>query len=108
MMKLARRLKKGPHTLPLPNPIALPTMPTAMPPAAHRAPTLALLLARYIAGEIAEAHLFGLSDLFDDADASAEERTAFARFYLDALVADGEVSLPQSEELIALLALARA
>jgi hypothetical protein len=56
---------------------------------------------------VAEAQLFGLTDLFDDADASAEERTAFARFYLDALAADGEVNLPKSEELIALLALAR-
>ena len=76
--------------------------------ATRRLPSLALLLARYIAGEIAEAQLFGLSDLFDDADASAAERTAFARFYLDALAENGDVRLPKTEELTALLALARA
>jgi hypothetical protein len=69
---------------------------------------LALLLGRYITGDVAETQLFGLTDLFDDADASAEERTAFARFYLDALAEDDEVRLPKAEELTTLLALARA
>ena len=83
-------------------------MPTATVPAAHRVPALALLLARYIAGEIAEPQLLGLSDLFDEADASGTERTAFARFYLDALAEDGAVDLPKTEELADLFALARA
>lgn len=84
-------------------------MPSAtapvQPPRAH---ALSLLLSRYIAGEVAEAQLFGLTDLFDDASASAEERTAFARFYLDALATDGDVTLPKADELTTLLALARA
>ncbi|HLT47388.1 MAG TPA: hypothetical protein VK002_09185 [Rubricoccaceae bacterium] len=84
----------------------MPALPSA--PVARRAPALPLLLARYIAGEVAEAQLFGLTDLFDAADVSAEERTAFARFYLDALAEDGDVRLPKAEELTALLALARA
>jgi hypothetical protein len=83
-------------------------MPAAPAPVARRAPALALLLARYIAGEVAETQLFGLTDLFDEADASAPERTAFARFYLDALAAEGDVRLPKAEELTALLAVARA
>ena len=83
-------------------------MPSAPAPAAHRTHALSLLLARYIAGELAEAQLFGLSDLFDDAGVSADERTAFARFYLDALSEDGEVKLPKADELTALLGLARA
>jgi hypothetical protein len=83
-------------------------MPSASAPIQQRAHALALLLGRYIVGEVAETQLFGLSDLFDNAEASAEERTAFARFYLDALAADGEVSLPKPEELTTLLALARA
>jgi hypothetical protein len=83
-------------------------MPTATAPAAHRVPALTLLLARYVAGEIAEPQFLGLSDLFDEADASAEERSAFARFYLDALDAEGAVNLPPAEELADFLALARA
>lgn len=70
--------------------------------------TLALLLSRYVAGELAEAQLFGLSDLLDDAEASATERSAFARFYLEALAEGDEVPLPRTEELTDLLSFARA
>ncbi|MDX1420298.1 MAG: hypothetical protein R3181_10055, partial [Rubricoccaceae bacterium] len=69
---------------------------------------LALLLTRSVVGELAEAQLFGLSDLLDDVEASATERAAFARFYLEALTEEGEVPLPKAEELTALLAFARA
>jgi hypothetical protein len=74
----------------------------------HRAPVLSLLLARYIVGEIAENELFGLSDLFDETDASPEERAAFAAFYLEQRATDGTVALPKPDELADLLAAARA
>src|SRR5690606_39739086 len=67
--RLARRLRKGSANLfrspRHPSP-AMPALPSA--PVARRAPALPLLLARYIAGEVAEAQLFGLTDLFDAAD----------------------------------------
>ena len=74
----------------------------------QRAHALSLLLARYIAGQVADTQLNGVADLFEDSDADATERSAFARFYLDALSAEGEVALPKLDELEDLLAIARA
>ena len=82
-------------------------MTTAAP--AQRLPALALLMARYVAGQIAEAQFHAVSDLLDEADVSPDERAAFARFYLDALAAgEDAAALPRADELADLLALARA
>ena len=74
----------------------------------QRAQALSLLLGRYIVGEIAEAQLADVTELLDETDASSEERAAFARFYLDALSADGEVKMPKTEDLNDILNIARA
>jgi len=77
-------------------------------PSLQRAEALSLLLGRYIAGEIAEAQFADVTELLDETDASSEERAAFARFYLDALSADGEVKMPKTEDLGEILNIARA
>ena len=74
----------------------------------QRTQALSLLLGRYISGEIAEAQLADVTELLDETDASADERAAFARFYLDALSADGEVKMPKTDELSDILNIARA
>lgn len=74
----------------------------------QRAQALSLLLGRYIVGEIAEAQFADVTELLDETDASSEERAAFARFYLDALSADGEVKMPKTEDLNDILNIARA
>jgi len=74
----------------------------------QRAEALSLLLGRYIAGEIAEAQFADVTELLDETDASSEERAAFARFYLDALSADGDVKMPKTEDLGDFLDIARA
>ena len=74
----------------------------------QRAQALSLLLGRYIAGEIAETQFADVTGLLDETDASSEERAAFARFYLDALSADGEVKMPKTEDLSDILNIARA
>ena len=75
---------------------------------ASRAHALSHLLARYITGQVAEAQLADFTDLFDEADVSADERAAFAHFYLDALMSEGEVKMPKADELADVLAIARA
>ncbi len=74
----------------------------------HRVNAMSLLLARYITGEIAEAQFADVTDLLDETDASANERAAFARFYLDALTLDGDVKMPRTEEVSEILNIARA
>ena len=70
---------------------------------------LSSLLARHISGDLADGALSTMTELFEDADASAAERTAFARFYLD-LQSSGESveDLPQADELMDVLQIARA
>ena len=70
---------------------------------------LSALLAHHIAGDLQEGALSAMTELFEDTDASASERLAFARFYLD-LHAGGESAeaLPQSDELADVLTIARA
>ena len=84
-------------------------MPIPSAPAAQqRAHALSVLLAGYIAGDDASDRFFDAADQLEEADASAAERAAFARFYLDAMSDDGDVKLPQADELSDLLNAARA
>lgn len=70
---------------------------------------LAALLAQHIAGDLQDGALSDMTELFEDTDASASERLAFARFYLD-LQAGGETAetLPKGDELTDVLTIARA
>lgn len=78
-------------------------------PSGARQPALALLLARYLAGQVEEAHFVRLSALLDDTGATPEERSAFARFVLDVSAdADEPVVLPTLAELHDVLDAARA
>lgn len=81
----------------------------ALAVSAPRPHALSLLLTHYVAGQIAEAQLTAVSDLLDDSDATAEERLAFTRFYLD-LLDEGDLTpaLPKADELTDFLHLARA
>ena len=79
-------------------------MRPATPPAPHAA---VLLFARFLGGVVPANRLCGVTDLLDDSDASADERLAFTRFFLDATT-DDSVRLPESDELAELLAIARA
>jgi hypothetical protein len=64
---------------------------------------MSVLLARYIAGQIADQPFQQLSALFDETSADHAERAAFARFYLD--FADDVVALPTSAEIDDLLSI---
>lgn len=74
-----------------------------------RPTSLALFLAGYVSGDVSDDAMARFDALFEDATASAEERAAFARFYLDAL-ASGEYAdaLPHPAEVDGILAVARA
>jgi len=74
-----------------------------------RTSTLAALLAGYVSGDVSDDAMARFDDLFQDISASADERAAFARFYLDALDA-GEYAeaLPHPSEVAGILSLARA
>lgn len=74
------------------------TLATARP-----TPALPLLFARYVAGQIAQSQWDAFADAFDEADASADERAAFASFYLDASAVE-EVKMPRPGEVEAMLA----
>ena len=79
---------------------------TSAPAPAH---PFVSLLAGYITGAVDDATMDRFDDLFEDAAATAEERLAFARFYLD-VVATGDVAeaLPAAAEVGGILAAARA
>ena len=79
-----------------------------MPSPSRSAGALTLLLARYVAGQVAETQLFGLSNLLDEADATADERAAFASFYLEALNDGEDLALPKADELNEFLGMTRA
>lgn len=74
-----------------------------------RPSALGALLARHISGDLDDGMLSSMTELFEDTDASAAERVAFARFYLD-LQASGEKAeaLPKVDELSDVLQIARA
>lgn len=78
------------------------------PLAARSASAMPLLFAHYVAGKVAQAKWDEFSVAFDEADASAEERAAFARFYLETTIAGDEVALPKPDELEDVLAATRA
>ena len=67
------------------------------------------LLTGYITGTVGGDALARFDDLFDETDATAQERIAFARFYLDALAAgDDADALPTAAEVPGILDAARA
>lgn len=81
-------------------------MTTALRPAPN---AYAVLLARYVAGEIAESALDAVCSAIDDTEATSDERLAFARFYLDALAAgESDLALPRADEVADVLQIARA
>ena len=69
---------------------------------------LGQLLSRYLAGELTASALDAVTELFEDTDASAVERLAFARFYLDALDSRESHALPRAEDVADVLSLSRA
>ena len=69
---------------------------------------LGQLLSRYLAGDLTASALDAVTELFEDTDASAQERLAFARFYLDALDAQEGHALPRTEDVADVLAMSRA
>ncbi|WP_412069394.1 hypothetical protein [Rubrivirga sp. IMCC43871] len=74
------------------------------PPSAFTA-----LLAAYVTGAVGDAVMAGFDDLFAEADASAAERLAFARFYLDALEAGEDAdAFPTALEVPGILNVVRA
>lgn len=66
--------------------------------APRSASALPLLFAHYVAGKMAQAQWDDFAATFDEADASAEERAAFARFCLDASLSGEDVKLPKPDE----------
>lgn len=83
--------------------------PHATPPAAAPTGAYPSLLARYIAGDLDAATLDALCDALDETPATADERRAFARFYLDAMrEREADVALPTPTEIADVLTIARA
>ncbi len=78
-----------------------------MSPIAAR-PALPVLLAHYVAGQMAQSQWDQFADAFDEADASAEERAAFACFYLETVSEGTPAKLPKRAELEDLLAATQA
>ena len=72
--------------------------------APRSASALPLLFAHYVAGKMAQAQWDDFAATFDEAEGSAEERAAFARFCLDVTIAGDEVKLPKPSELEDILA----
>jgi hypothetical protein len=73
----------------------------------HAPHAAALLFARFVGGALPATRLCGVTDLLDDTNASADERLAFSRFFLEASAED-DVRLPDAAEMADLLAIARA
>ena len=63
------------------------------------------LLQSYIAGSVEVEQLDALCDLMEDSEATADERLAFARYFLDARE---DVNLPQVGEFVEITGAARA
>lgn len=76
---------------------------------ATRPNALTVLLAGYISGTVDDDAMARFDDLFEETPATAEERLAFARFYLD-MVAAGETAeaFPTLSEVTGILNAARA
>lgn len=71
--------------------------------------SLAPLLAGFVSGDVSEDAMARFDALFEQLPATAQEREAFAHFYLDAL-ASGEYAdaLPRPSEVSGILTAARA
>ena len=84
-----------------------PIPPIAMTTVSTR--SLAPLLAGYLTGSIDDEAMSRFDDLFVDTSATAEERLAFAGFYLDA-ARSGQTAnaLPDPSEVAGILTAARA
>lgn len=65
------------------------------------------LLSRYLSGALTASALGAVTELFEGTDASATERLAFARFYLDALDAEESHAFPSDDDIADVLAIAR-
>ncbi|PAP79122.1 hypothetical protein B1759_12230 [Rubrivirga sp. SAORIC476] len=65
-----------------------------------RPTALTALLTGYVSGDVTDAVMARFDDLFEGTSASAQERIAFARFYLDVLAAgDDADALPEPGEI---------
>ena len=74
-----------------------------------RSSDLSALLIGYVAGDVGDVAMSRFDDLFEDTSASAQERLAFARFYLDVLEAgDDAEALPLPAEVGGILSAIRA
>lgn len=75
----------------------------------QRPNALTSLLAGYITGAVDDDAMNRFDDLFEDTAATAEERLAFARFYLDMLNSGEAMETPASlQEVTGILNAARA
>lgn len=71
--------------------------------------SLTPLLAGYVAGDVSHDAMGRFDDLFETSPATAQEREAFALFYLDALeTGEHAGALPDIGEMAGILAAARA
>ncbi len=68
---------------------------------------MTILLARYLAGQIADQQWSAISSTLDASDANGSERDAYAAFLLDATATSDEVVLPNVDEASDLIAVAR-
>jgi hypothetical protein len=67
------------------------------------------LLSHYVAGDVPDTTFSTFCDLLEDLPASADERLAFAGFFLDALSAgEPDLALPKAEEIMDVIQIARA
>lgn len=81
----------------------------ALQTSAQRPHAFVSLLSGYLTGAVDDDAMARFDDLFEDAGATAEERLAFARFYLDVVAADeSKEALPAQSEVPSILAVARA
>ena len=72
-----------------------------------RSSALTALLTGYVAGDVTDDAMARFDDLFEGAE--AQERLAFARFYLDVLAADDDAeALPLPTEVGGILSAIRA
>ena len=80
-----------------------------MTTATQRPHAFTALLAGYITGAVDDDAMARFDDLFEDTSTTAEERLAFARFYLDVLHSGDSVeALPSLTEVTGILNAARA
>ncbi|MEM1116541.1 MAG: hypothetical protein AAF845_00035 [Bacteroidota bacterium] len=80
-----------------------------MTTATQRPNAFTALLAGYITGKVDDDAMSRFDDLLEDTSATAEERLAFARFYLDVLNSGESIEdFPSLTEVTGILGAARA